>query len=57
MTLLYELGIRLFVEAPPGRALSDLVRHAFAQARAIAAVDIDAASVGQLVRRASMGGV
>ncbi len=57
VTLLYELGCRLFIEMPPGRALSGLVRQEFSEARAVAAVDIDAASVGQLVRRASMGGV
>jgi malonate decarboxylase epsilon subunit len=57
VTLLYELGCRLFVEMPPGRALSGLARQEFSEARAVAAVDIDAESVVHLVRRASFDGV
>jgi malonate decarboxylase epsilon subunit len=37
VTVLYELGIRLFVEMPPGRVLSGLVQQNFPEARAIAA--------------------
>jgi malonate decarboxylase epsilon subunit len=48
--LLYELGVRLFVEPPPGHALSSLVRIGFPQARALAAADTDAASIVELVR-------
>jgi malonate decarboxylase epsilon subunit len=50
VSLLYELGVRLFIEAPPGRALTSLVKSEFPQARAIAAVDVDADSVAQLIR-------
>ena len=39
MALLYELGIRFFVELPPGRVLSGLVQQNFAGARSIAADD------------------
>ncbi|HTV95038.1 MAG TPA: acyltransferase domain-containing protein [Steroidobacteraceae bacterium] len=53
MTLLYELGCRLFVETPPGRALSNLVRGEFAQARPVAAVDVDGDSVAHLVKLAA----
>ena len=53
VTLLYELGCRLFVEMPPGRALSGLVRQEFPEARAAAAVDVDAPSIVHLVRRAA----
>jgi malonate decarboxylase epsilon subunit len=39
MTLLYELGMRFFVELPPGRVLSGLVQQNFAGARTFAAED------------------
>jgi malonate decarboxylase epsilon subunit len=39
VTVLYELGARLFVEMPPGRVLSGLVQQNFPGARAIAADD------------------
>ena len=39
MTLLYELGMRFFVELPPGRVLSGLIQQSFAGARTIAADD------------------
>ena len=35
LTLLYELGCRVFLEAPPGEVLSNLVRASFPQARAL----------------------
>ncbi len=57
VTLLYELGCRLFIEMPPGRALSGLVRQEFSEARAAAAIDVDTESVVELVRRASSDGV
>jgi malonate decarboxylase epsilon subunit len=39
VTVLYELGSRLFVEPPPGRVLSNLARSEFSQARAVAVED------------------
>jgi len=39
VTLLYELGVRFFVEMPPGRVLSDLVQQNFPGARALSAED------------------
>ena len=39
IALLYELGARLFVEAPPGRTLSNSIKSEFPQARALAAED------------------
>jgi malonate decarboxylase epsilon subunit len=51
-TMLVELGTALFIEAIPGRILSDLIRSAFPDARAIALDDIDTKSVLSLARRA-----
>jgi malonate decarboxylase epsilon subunit len=48
--LMYELGTRLFIEAPPGRALSNLVKAGFPAARAVAAMDTEPASIAHLVR-------
>jgi malonate decarboxylase epsilon subunit len=53
MLLLYELGARLFVEAPPGRALSNLVKSEFPQARAIAADDLNVESIAHLIHAAA----
>lgn len=50
VTLLCERGCRLFVEMPPGRVLSGLVRRVSCQARAIAAVDLDVAFLVQIAR-------
>ena len=36
VTLLYELGCRVYIEPPPGKVLSDLVRASFADARVVA---------------------
>ncbi len=36
VTLLYELGCRVYIEAPPGKVLSDLLRRCFADARVVA---------------------
>jgi malonate decarboxylase epsilon subunit len=52
VTLLYELGARLFIEAPPGHALSNLVRNEFPQARALAAADAQLDTVLHVVRSA-----
>ena len=51
VTLLYELGTRLFIEAPPGHALSNLVRNEFPQARALAAADAQLDTVLFLARQ------
>ena len=45
VTLLYELGARLFIAAPPGHTLSSLVKNEFPQARAVAAADAQLDSV------------
>jgi malonate decarboxylase epsilon subunit len=49
LTLLYELGCRLFIEAPPGRALSNLVKSEFPQARALAGADVELSSIVHVV--------
>ena len=49
-TVLFELGVRLFVEVPPGRALATLAAAAFPDARAIAVDDGGLAAVAALVR-------
>jgi malonate decarboxylase epsilon subunit len=36
VTLLYELGCRVFIEPPPGQVLSNLTRASFADARVVA---------------------
>jgi malonate decarboxylase epsilon subunit len=51
MSVLYELGVRLFIEPPPGRALSRLAQQAFADARAIAVDDVQLESVVLLAQR------
>jgi malonate decarboxylase epsilon subunit len=50
VTLLYELGCRLFVETPPGSVLSNLVRDSFPEARALALEDTPIESVAALAR-------
>ena len=45
VTLLNELGMRLFVEMPPGRVLTGLVQQNFPQVRAIAADDAHLQSI------------
>lgn len=45
VTLLYELGTRLFIEAPPGHALSELVKNEFPQAQVVAGADVELDSV------------
>jgi malonate decarboxylase epsilon subunit len=50
-TLLFELGVRLFVELPPGRVLTDLAGAAFPEARAIAIADAGVGSAATLIAR------
>jgi malonate decarboxylase epsilon subunit len=45
VSVLYELGIRVFVEMPPGRVLTSLVQENFPEARAIAADDAQPRSI------------
>jgi malonate decarboxylase epsilon subunit len=52
LTLLYELGCRLYVETPPGQVLTQLVRASFPEARALALEDTALASVVTLAQRA-----
>jgi malonate decarboxylase epsilon subunit len=54
LVLLYELGARLFVELPPGRALSNLVRSEFPLARAVAAMDTGPDSIVRLIAAQSL---
>jgi malonate decarboxylase epsilon subunit len=49
--VMYERGVRLFVELPPGRVLTALVAAAFPDARAIACAETRIDSVCALVRR------
>ena len=53
ITLLYELGCRLFVESPPGAVLSNLVKSSFPEARAVALDDVPLATAVTLVQRAA----
>jgi malonate decarboxylase epsilon subunit len=39
VTVLYELGVRCFIELPPGKVLTALVEQAFPEVRALAADD------------------
>jgi malonate decarboxylase epsilon subunit len=50
VTLLYELGCRLFIETPPGSVLSNLVKDSFPEARAVALEDTPIASAVALAR-------
>jgi malonate decarboxylase epsilon subunit len=52
VTVLYELGVRLFVEPPPGQALTRLAQEAFPMARAIAAEAVPIRSIVQAAQRA-----
>jgi len=45
VTVLYELGVRLFVEPPPGQALTRLAQEAFPTARAMAAEAVPIRSI------------
>jgi len=50
VTVLYELGVRLFIEPPPGQVLTRLVQQGFPMARAIAAEGVQIRSIVQAVR-------
>jgi malonate decarboxylase epsilon subunit len=50
-SLLFELGVRLFVEMPPGRVLTDLTTAAFPEARPIAVADAGVGSAVTLIAR------
>jgi malonate decarboxylase epsilon subunit len=52
VTLLYELGCRLFLETPPGAVLSKLVKDAFPEARALALEEVPLATAAALGRLA-----
>jgi hypothetical protein len=45
------LGVRLFVEPPPGQALTRLAQEAFPMARAIAAEAVPIRSIVQAAQR------
>jgi len=51
VTVLYELGVRLFIEPPPGQVLSRLAQQSFPEARAVAAEDAQLRSIVLLAGR------
>jgi malonate decarboxylase epsilon subunit len=51
MTVLYELGVRFFVEPPPGQVLTRLAQEAFPMARAIAAEEVPLRSIVHAAQR------
>jgi malonate decarboxylase epsilon subunit len=51
VTVLYELGARLFIEPPPGDVLTRLAQAAFPDARAVAVDDARLDSIALLARR------
>jgi malonate decarboxylase epsilon subunit len=51
VTVLYELGVRLFIEPPPGQVLSRLAQQAFPEARAVGVEDARLDSVVLLAQR------
>ena len=51
LTVLYELGVRFFVEPPPGQVLTRLAREAFPMARAIGAEEVPIRSIVQAAQR------
>ena len=53
VTLLYELGCRLFIEPAPGEVLSNLVKDAFVDARAVALEKVPLETAVVIVRRGS----
>jgi malonate decarboxylase epsilon subunit len=53
VTVLYELGVRLFIEPPPGQVLTRLAQQAFPMARAIAAEGVQIRSIVQAVSHAA----
>jgi malonate decarboxylase epsilon subunit len=51
VTVLYELGVRLFIEPPPGQVLSHLAQQAFAEVRAVAVEDLQLNDILLLAER------
>lgn len=51
VTLLFELGCRLFLETPPGAVLSNLVKDSFPEARALALEEVPLATAVALGAR------
>jgi malonate decarboxylase epsilon subunit len=51
VTVLHELGVRLFIEPPPGQVLSRLAQQAFPEARAVGVEDTRLDSVVLLAER------
>jgi malonate decarboxylase epsilon subunit len=51
VTLLHELGCRLFVECPPGQVLSGLLNDSFPEARTVALDEVPLATAVTLARR------
>jgi malonate decarboxylase epsilon subunit len=51
VNVLYELGVRLFLEPPPGQLLSRLAQQAFPEARAVAIENAQLLSVALLAQR------
>jgi malonate decarboxylase epsilon subunit len=51
LEVMYELGVRLFIELPPGRVLTGLVAASFPDARAIACSETRLDSIGALASR------
>lgn len=56
VTLLFELGCRLFLETPPGTVLSNLARASFPQIGALALEEVPIASVVALAARPCAAG-
>lgn len=55
VTVLYELGVRLFIEPPPGQVLTRLAQQAFPMARAMAAEGVQIRSIMQAAIQANAG--
>jgi malonate decarboxylase epsilon subunit len=53
LTLLHELGCRLYLETPPGQVLTRLIEASFPGARAVALQEMALASAVSLARRAA----
>jgi len=51
VTVLYELGARLFIEPPPGQVLSRLAQQAFADVRAVGVEDLQLHDILLLAER------
>ena len=51
VTVLYELGTRLFVEPPPGRVLTSLAEESFPDARCVAVEEVKMETAELLAER------